>query len=269
MTKISNSSQNSNKHQEVVLQSFLGSRIQGTCIWLLENRAYLTWLASPQSSLLFLHGGSGTGKTILASTLVESLRNEHRPTIFFFFNSNRSEASNAKALLISLIGQMRNLTGLGVEDEFQERHGELAIPALKLFENFRQSIAVFNELFCCIDATDECDNSVKAFLRFIDKLVQSGSTSVKFFLSGRLQLNILHHLKSETRTIEIPNDSTVDDIDKMVTDNVRSNSSLTVDNRPKMAKRVKISARGMFLWAKIVLSDIERNADTDPKRSSA
>lgn len=205
------------------------------------------------------------GKTILASTLIESLRNEYRPTIFFFFNSNRSEASNAKALLVSLIGQMRNLTGLGVEDEFQERQGELAIPALKLFENFCQSIAVFNELFCCIDAIDECDNSVKRILRLIDKLVQSGSTSVKFFLSGRLQPNILHHLKSETHTIKIPNYATEDDVDKVIANYVRSNSSLTVKDRPKLAKRVEISARGMFLWAKLALSDIERNADDLPK----
>ena len=239
--------------------------MQGTCIWFLENNAYRTWLVSPQCSLLFLHGGPGTGKTTLASTLIESLRNEHRPTIFFFFNSNRSEASNARALLASLIGQMRNLAGSGVEDEFQECQGELAIPASKLFENFRRSVAVFNELFCCIDAIDECDDSVRRLLRFIDNLVQSGSTSVKFFLSGRQQLHILHHLKSETRTINIPNYSTVDDIGRMVADNVRSNLSLTIEDRPTIAERVKTSAMGMFLWAKLALSDIERNTDALPK----
>lgn len=153
---------------------------------------------------------------------------------------------------------------MGVEYEFQERQEELAIPALKLFEKCRQSIAVFNELFCCIDATDECDNPVKALLRLIDKLVQSGLTSVKFFLSGRLQPNILHHLKSETHSVEISNDSTVDDMSKMVTDMVRSNSNLTVEDRPEMVERVKISARGKFLWAKLVMSDIERNTDTLP-----
>ena len=44
--------------------------------WLLENKKYTTWEASPVSTILWIHGIPGSGKTKLASTVIERLRSD-------------------------------------------------------------------------------------------------------------------------------------------------------------------------------------------------
>lgn len=47
-------------------------RIQGTGEWLLNHREYLDWHSSSTSSIFLLHGMAGSGKSSLASAVVDA-----------------------------------------------------------------------------------------------------------------------------------------------------------------------------------------------------
>ena len=48
-----------------------GRRVSGTCEWIRDNAAYKSWLETDQSSLLWIRGGPGKGKTMLSIFLTE------------------------------------------------------------------------------------------------------------------------------------------------------------------------------------------------------
>ena len=250
MTKGSGISNVPDIYQNEILQRSLKSRAKGTCTWLLENPDYLAWREAPQSSLLFLRGALGTGKTMLASTVIESLQKQDYPITFFFFSV--SEASNVKAVLGSLVQQTRSLTNLDFDDPFRGRHDGSVAPTSELLKAFSQDVIRFNELFCCIDAIDECDDYVR-FLGFITNLIRSGSSCVKFFLTSRRPPKT-EHITSEIRIIELPNESTVTDVGKVVDETIKWRLELNNEDSQILANRVRVKAEGSFMWTELTLS---------------
>jgi hypothetical protein len=59
-----------------MFQELISERESGTCLWVFETEAYLDWLQSNESSLLWVHGNSSCGKTMLLTTTVERLETE-------------------------------------------------------------------------------------------------------------------------------------------------------------------------------------------------
>lgn len=64
-----------------------GDRVSGTCEWILHDPQYLVWVASTSSSL-WLSGGPGKGKTMIAMHVTEVLQrrvqaSESDTAIFF------------------------------------------------------------------------------------------------------------------------------------------------------------------------------------------
>ena len=79
--------------------------VKGTCTWFLQHQKFLTWLEEPHSSLLWVSGGPGCGKSVLASFLINDLQTrvnqaELSATICYFFCDDKNDAQrNASAIL--------------------------------------------------------------------------------------------------------------------------------------------------------------------------
>jgi uridine kinase len=79
---------------------------------MLQETEYLLWLNSPLSSLLWISGDPGCGKTTLAAFLIDNIK--QRPEIqnsesimtYFFFDANIAAQFNGTALLFALIHQL-------------------------------------------------------------------------------------------------------------------------------------------------------------------
>ncbi|KAJ7689309.1 ankyrin repeat-containing domain protein [Mycena rosella] len=73
--------------------------------WLLERSEFQDWIYS-QKSLLWLQGISGSGKTVLSSTIIETLRVRAESLVFFYFDTNNLEQVTVTQLLCSLVTQL-------------------------------------------------------------------------------------------------------------------------------------------------------------------
>ena len=64
---------NPSDHSAKLLQDLIDERTPGTCRWLFNADAYRQWLAASQSSILWLSGNAGCGKSVLLSSIIENL----------------------------------------------------------------------------------------------------------------------------------------------------------------------------------------------------
>ncbi|KAK2478562.1 hypothetical protein H9L39_11050 [Fusarium oxysporum f. sp. albedinis] len=136
----------------------------GTGQWLLNNPRYLTW-KSQMNSFLWLNGNSGTGKTILSSTVIEDIRNSPLPqlrncaVLYFYITFTDSQKQSLDAILRSLINQLyrsRQETRHSITSLHSNCGGgssQATVEQLK--STFRDMLAVVGEAFILIDALDE------------------------------------------------------------------------------------------------------------------
>lgn len=89
----------------------LDKRHPGTGAWFLHSEELFLWKQTP-NAFLWLHGLSGSGKTILSSALTQHLEqewdNQHksRAVIYFFFNSKSADKCKLNDMLRSLVYQL-------------------------------------------------------------------------------------------------------------------------------------------------------------------
>ena len=135
----------------------------GTGNWFLDSPRYSVWKTSQDTStkLLWLHGKPGCGKTGLASTIIEDLKNWHeRPSeskvLFYYFSFADREMQTFSGLLRSLIRQMLNNEENDLCDlEFLHTSQE-PLTILCLQQIFAELAIKTGPYFLIVDALDEC-----------------------------------------------------------------------------------------------------------------
>ncbi|KAF4436036.1 nacht and ankyrin domain [Fusarium acutatum] len=139
----------------------------GTGKWLLKSPQYLTW-KSRDNSFLWLYGHSGTGKTILSSTVIEDIRNRSLPqlrncsVLYFYITFTESQKQSLEAILRSLIHQLyRSQTHSGhpitsLHSKCGGGSSQATIEQLK--STFLDRLSAAGEVFILIDALDENKN---------------------------------------------------------------------------------------------------------------
>ena len=82
-------------------------RVQGTCMWVLENPKYLSWCQEENASLLWVTADPGCGKSVLAKALVDEKhlipRSETTSICYFFFKDDdpaRQTGANALSAIL-------------------------------------------------------------------------------------------------------------------------------------------------------------------------
>ncbi|KAH6970728.1 hypothetical protein BKA56DRAFT_622398 [Ilyonectria sp. MPI-CAGE-AT-0026] len=141
---------------------YFGRRQPGTGQWLLESAKFQGWLENKQQTL-FCPGMPGVGKTILSSTVVESLKAQNNGSVgivYLYCNFQRQDEQTAKDLLASLLKQLtQHLPTFPerVKSLYHKHKHELARPSLEEVTSTLQSIAtLYARVFILINTLDEC-----------------------------------------------------------------------------------------------------------------
>ncbi|KAI9567489.1 ankyrin repeat-containing domain protein [Boletus coccyginus] len=164
-----------------------------TCTWLDSTPEYESW-RNCDSSSLWLQGKPGSGKTVLASFVVNSLKNKLRSgeALAFFYCDFRNDRSTSTAeVMRSLLSQLLRHThneniGLGelLDDLVRDMDGDM--PTLKNAKRLTTFISrtarYFNyQPLIVVDALDECKD-VENLLDGLFSLVKGG---VRLFITSR------------------------------------------------------------------------------------
>jgi hypothetical protein len=246
--------------------------LEDSCSWIFEDQSFLDWWNCDDSTVLWIHGDPGKGKTMMMIAIVEELskRLKSEPAkhvlLSYFFCQNTDQRLNTTAavlrgLIFMLIRQQTTLI-----HHLRKRYEEAG-------DNFLQGPnsvyglldLLFNILedpelpavYFMVDALDECDADIHQLIERITRR-RSSSDKVKWIMSSRnepafkeqLQHNSQLHTSLElnsthvSRAVEHFIDRKVDDLKR------RKQYSKELSTYVKDSLVQK--ADGTFLWAALV-----------------
>ena len=213
------------------------SRIPGSGQWLLDHHQYVNWRNSSSSSIFLLHGILGSGKTSLASAVVDTFLRESSgqaspaPTAYFYCtkNSAEPERSNPDEIMRSILRQLTVSDRISstiherVLREFEHRQAEAKVDG---FETRRLQASecvriildttAANPATIVLDAVDEIESSSRhILLSAVTQIAQDSLDIVKIFVTSRDDSNV-HALLPDALAVRIQKEHVNQDMDGFV-----------------------------------------------------
>ncbi|KAK6531923.1 hypothetical protein TWF694_003087 [Orbilia ellipsospora] len=247
----------------------LVQRQRGTGSWLLDGDAFEGWKTQGRSSFLWIYGNSGSGKTILSSTIIENL-SSYQP-LYFFFDFSDAEKRTFENMIRALIKQLyyqgeENL--LHLESLYSShKNGNQQPSCQSLCETFFRIIEQTGETWIVLDALDECRKEErKELLLWMNEIqVNPKYRNVHLLVTSRWELDIesgVLEFSHINYTISIQSDIIANDISAYVRWRVREGDGLkrwrsTPKFQDKIEKVIEERAGGMFRWVVCQLDALE------------
>ena len=177
-------------------------RVLGTGQWLLEDIRFKSWrdLISPKERTLCCYGIQGSGKSILASLVIDHLKDRNAQQggflAYYYFDYQDSASHSLEVVLRSLLKQLvlhKDDIPESVLNLFQKMETQQRMPHIEDLEQVLvQVINCIGNVFFVLDALDECDDrDRKRLLDILGRLQLD--VCVRVFLTGRL--NVLDTIK--------------------------------------------------------------------------
>ncbi|KIX03048.1 uncharacterized protein Z518_06598 [Rhinocladiella mackenziei CBS 650.93] len=247
----------------------LQKRHPETGLWLLNGQDFLDWKNST-SSLMWLNGNVGCGKTVLSAATLQHILEcqQSQPGImvgYFYFDFNDIEKQSWRKAIRSLLFQLA-LQDSGIFQDLEKLYQQCASgqhqpPETSIQPLFREAAARPGKKFIFLDALDECTDR-EEFLTFLDDLMEFKPPNLHVLATSRLEKDIEEVLSSiADHNINIQSALVDSDIrlyirDRMETDKKLKKWPLSVQNEITTALTEK--AGGMFRWVYCQLESIRQ-----------
>ncbi|KAJ7577718.1 hypothetical protein C8J56DRAFT_1031374 [Mycena floridula] len=189
-----------------IQQNHFAKCAPGTGHWLLANVEFERWMAG-QIKTLWCPGNPGIGKTMLASTAVDHLRNQlSQPGVgvaCIFFDYNTSSSQNIANIFGSVLRQLliNPSSSPGLPNSlYRSFKSEQSCPNSlnALAEALQAQIQLYSHVHLVVDALDECSLDIRDdFISTIRSLTELGHLSV--LITSRHISAIAQEFMNETR----------------------------------------------------------------------
>lgn len=174
------------------LEDRVKKRHKGTCQWVLDEQRFEEWKNCKENAVLWYNAPPGSGKSVMASTIIKHLQQQGRKTVYFFYEFNNPLRQlgihGLRFLALQLLTMVNRLPDFVVSRYKTEM--ERYAPVLN---NPRLASEVINELVkqCpdpihfVIDGLDECSDEA-VFLDHLVNLVNMNTYGlVKWLFTSR------------------------------------------------------------------------------------
>ncbi|KAI9855703.1 MAG: hypothetical protein M1813_009665 [Trichoglossum hirsutum] len=258
------------------------SRIDGTCMWFLQHEKYLGWLEKEETSLLWVSGDPGCGKTVLSSFLVDELNSsapKSENVCFFFCDDKLEQRKDAKSILASLLHQIlsKNHSLIKHARRQFENLGSHMVDQWKTLWDIFEAVCADPQaggIKCVIDALDECEEKsrgqlIKRLVSYFGRPKSKGPnrTFLKVLVTSRPYESIEEEfrdisnirLKTENETENISTD--IATVVKSKLDDLKSRTGCSERTRDEIERRLVKNADRTFLWVSLVLELLKAEAE--------
>ena len=234
----------------------LASHLAGTGDWLLSSAPFRQWHDSNDDGMLWIKGIPGSGKSVIASTLVERLTAEGAPVLFFFFRQIIDANHTPIALLRDWLDQL-----LAYSPPLQVRlHGYVedgrelkSFSIHNLWEELKVAIASLPKVYFVVDALDEMDRGNDLFLQQLAKLGSLSRSRFKVIITSRPVASVEMPLRQASiLQIRLEDEHVDRDITTYVASRL-SGSCIPESQHGMIKQAVPGRANGLFLYAKLAM----------------
>lgn len=212
--------------------------LPGSGEWLLQKPEFSQWLNASTSSILWLHGIPGSGKSMLVARVIEYLKSRtsgspDNTSLAFFYctrNANEPERASPLEILRSVIEQLScsaedSPIRLPVVEAYLERKKEARGRRPEKLD-LEDCIPIILELLqdnpatIILDGLDECDPTLRQqLLDALGVIIRMSGNVVKVFVSSRDDHDLVHRL-SQTPNLYIQASDNMEDIRNFVVSGV-------------------------------------------------
>ncbi|KAL4963063.1 uncharacterized protein BDV14DRAFT_202312 [Aspergillus stella-maris] len=234
----------------------------GTSNWILEDERFVQWLTSSRPSLLFAHGGAATGKSVLASFIINHLVERGVHCQYFFIRFADRKKRTLSLLLRSLAYQITEHI-----PEFGVQIAELANEAVefgtadprtiweRLFKSVLFKMEETQPIYWVIDGLDEADD-VRSTVKLLAD-IQFSSIPIHVLLLGRDTTEIT------TALVKLPNslpqgaikiEGHVEDFYAHIDQELTMGGS--DEFRDNIVQRIVAGAQDNFLWVRLAVEKL-------------
>ncbi|KAJ5738435.1 hypothetical protein N7493_001590, partial [Penicillium malachiteum] len=167
----------------------LESYLVGTCQWLTSTNTYQQWHEGDVNGLLWIKGIPGSGKSVMAASIIDQLRKEHVPVLFFFFrqiiDANHQPVGALRDWLCQILPFSPPLQ-VRLKTEYFERNRSInSLATSDLWENIKFALSAFPKAYCVTDALDEMDHGNEDFIQALAEFGQWQPANLKVLILSR------------------------------------------------------------------------------------
>lgn len=230
------------------------SHLVGTGKWLMSTTTYQQWHQGDDNGLLWIKGIPGSGKSVMAASIIDQLRKEEVPVLHFFFrqiiDANHKPVAALRDWLCQVLHYSPPLQ-VKLKGYIDQRRSLDSLSPSDLWKDLKLALASFDKAYCVTDALDEMDQGNDDFLLTLVQLGQWSPSDVKVLITSRPVATVENALRSvpipqirlEERLVDI-------DIATYVQYRLRS-SSVPREHWSIIEEAVPGRANGLFLYAKL------------------
>ncbi|KAL6898779.1 ankyrin repeat-containing domain protein [Trichoderma evansii] len=189
----------------------------GTSEWLIkENENFKSWIHNP-CSLLWLHGKTGSGKSVLSSSVIQHLKQEldnddSTPIIYYYFAFSDVQKQDRNGMLASLIKQIccqRPNVPDSVKNLGEYKKAGMRPSTDELEKCLITATCGFSAVYIIIDALDECpelNEQREQLMETLHHILAAEFDNLHLFCTSRKEPDIdasLRRYLSEPGRVEI------------------------------------------------------------------
>lgn len=235
----------------------LESYLVGTCQWLISTSTYQQWHEGDANGLLWIKGIPGSGKSVMAASIIHQLRKEDVPVLFFFFrqiiDANHQPAGALRDWLCQILPFSPPLQ-VKLKTEYLDNNRSIdSLATIDLWENIKFALTAFPKAYCVTDALDEMDQGNDDFIQALAEFGQWRPANLKVLIFSRpvvavespLRPFYVSSLRLEEQLVDV-------DIAAYVQHRLRG-STVPKEYWNLITEAVPGRANGLFLYARLAM----------------
>ncbi|KAK7409142.1 hypothetical protein QQX98_008692 [Neonectria punicea] len=256
------SPEDSSGHLEKIAQC----RTNNTGQWILQEHRFKKWESASTSSMIWVYGDPGSGKTVLATSIIQHLQSRgdlDAAVAFNFCNQADRLRQDDKAIVSSMMAQICTQSPTAppcLEQAYQtaRAYGRRQIGASDSPVTLLKTlVSGLKRLYLVVDGVDELGDGSK-ILTLLNNLALTTSTVHIMVLSR--DLPHIRNKLTECPSIMLDALHTKEDITAFVSDAAASLPTDDAALRRAIVQLVSDKADGMFLWSKLVMDSLSQAA---------
>ena len=269
-------------------EKYAKDRAASTCNWIFPTEKYKQWISAEGSTLLWIRGSSGTGKSTLCSAIIDDLRkHEQKDDIiaFLFFGDGPERFDAAQYVLKALMRQLRVHHQCVIHDVSLVTPSETEILSTSMLRedfqlklrNLLASVDKQARTFLILDGLDHDEWIKEIVMTEIEEanLTREGPNKFRCAIATQDLLEpTLNHCRAMSFNLDVEpgvrrdlQDFTIGGLAAVIAKHATHRGSIA-NQATGLATRLLSRANGVFLWAALALEKLDRMENFDEQAKS-